>query len=361
MNNFRLNLWLKIPFFNLLLVGCIGVILRYKIAFSLPFIDQKYLLHAHSHFAFSGWLSQMLMAYIVQLLSSKNNALQLKRYTYVLTANLVCAYGMLVSFSIQGYGAVSIMFSSLSVLVSYVFAVFVWKDLNRLQVKSISHAWIKAALFFSAISSAGAFALGYMMTNNIMHQELYLAAVYFFLHFQYNGWFFFASMGLLLQYLVDNKTVIPAIISDNLFRIFFFAAFPAWFLSALWLPMPGILYIIVVAAAIAQVVGLLLLFAIWKNNKTLLAGTIRSPAQWLWILCGIAFTIKIILQCGSTIPSLNIVAYGFRPIGIGYLHLVLLGVLSLFLAGYYFVHNRERYTGLMKKGLVIFTAGIIAN
>ena len=194
-----------------------------------------------------------------------------------------------------------------------------------------------------------------------MHQELYLAAVYFFLHFQYNGWFFFASMGLLLQYLVDNKTVIPAIISDNLFRIFFFAAFPAWFLSALWLPMPGILYIIVVAAAIAQVVGLLLLFAIWKNNKTLLAGTIRSPAQWLWILCGIAFTIKIILQCGSTIPSLNIVAYGFRPIVIGYLHLVLLGVLSLFLAGYYFVNNRERYTGLMKKGLVIFTAGIIAN
>ena len=48
--------WLRISLFNLMLVAFLGMILRYKILFSLPFLDQKHLLHAHSHFAFSGWV-----------------------------------------------------------------------------------------------------------------------------------------------------------------------------------------------------------------------------------------------------------------------------------------------------------------
>ena len=63
--------WLRVAFFNLFLVACIGVILRYKIAFSLPFIDQKHLLHGHSHFAFSGWITHVLYVLLVIQLSYK--------------------------------------------------------------------------------------------------------------------------------------------------------------------------------------------------------------------------------------------------------------------------------------------------
>ena len=44
--------WFRIAVFNLLLA--FGVLLRYKIAYSLPFMQQKHMLHAHSHFAFTG-------------------------------------------------------------------------------------------------------------------------------------------------------------------------------------------------------------------------------------------------------------------------------------------------------------------
>src|SRR6478672_5297368 len=107
MKQFSLSAWMKIPFLNLLIVSFIGIILRYKIAFALPFVDQKFLLHAHSHFAFSGWLSQLLMAFIVQYLQNKKHDLNFKKYNVLLWINLISAYGMLFSFPFQGYGSVS--------------------------------------------------------------------------------------------------------------------------------------------------------------------------------------------------------------------------------------------------------------
>ncbi len=54
-----LRRWLQISFLNLLIVSLLGVTLRYKIAFSFPYLDQKHLLHGHSHFAFAGWVTQI--------------------------------------------------------------------------------------------------------------------------------------------------------------------------------------------------------------------------------------------------------------------------------------------------------------
>ena len=195
--SFFLRRWLSISFLNLLLVAILGVIMRYKIAFYLPFVEQKHLLHSHSHFAFSGWITQTLMVLLIHYLGCKNGPEVIKKYRWLLYANCITAYGMLVSFIIQGYVFFSISFSTLSIFVAYFFAVVYWKDLNKINEKRISHYWFKAALVFSVLSSIGAFSLAYMMANKILVQNWYLAAIYFFLHFQYNGWFFFACMGLL--------------------------------------------------------------------------------------------------------------------------------------------------------------------
>lgn len=361
MKQLSLHKWMKIPFLNLLIVSFIGAVLRYKIAFSLPFVDQKFLLHAHSHFAFSGWLTQLLMAFIIQYLQSKRPDLNFKRYKILLWINLVSAYGMLFSFPFQGYGNISITFSTLSVLNAYVFAVAVWKDLHRLSVKNISHHWFKAAVVFNVVSSLGAFGLGYLMANRIASQEWYLAAIYFFLHFQYNGWFFFAAMGLLLQWLTEKKLAPDNATSNKIFWLFFLAAVPAYFLSALWLPIPGWLYVLIVASAIAQLAGFILLLQHIRRIRMNMSGYLSTGARWLWILSCVALSIKLLLQAGSTIPALNIVAYGFRPIIIGYLHLVLLGVLSIFLVGYFIATTGIQYSGSFKKGLMLFIAGIIIN
>ena len=73
MKKLNLNHWIKISLFSLLVVALLGVLMRYKIAFELPFIAQKNIQHAHSHFAFAGWVTQLLMVLMVNYLSKKCN------------------------------------------------------------------------------------------------------------------------------------------------------------------------------------------------------------------------------------------------------------------------------------------------
>src|SRR5678810_726572 len=109
--NVSLRMWLKASFFSLLLVTLLGALMRYKIAYSLPFIDQRNILQAHSHFAFAGWLTQSLMSLLVNYLFERGDITAFRRYRIVLSANLITAYGMLLSFPFMGYAFLSIVFS----------------------------------------------------------------------------------------------------------------------------------------------------------------------------------------------------------------------------------------------------------
>lgn len=351
--------WIKISLINLMLVAIIGCILRYKIAFSIPFIDQKHLLHGHSHFAFTGWITQVLMALLVNHLSTQKKADQFHQYSWILYANLICAYGMLIGFSIQGYAFFSILFSTLSIMASWIFAIRYWKDLNGLPINNISSYWFKAALLFNAISSIGAFALAYMMANKIIHQNWYLLSVYFFLHFQYNGWFFFACMGLLMNYIVGFN--INHHILKKIFWLFAGACFPAYFLSALWLNLSIGNYIIVILAAIIQLIAWYYMAKILYQNRKELTKKVNIITKWVLALSSVALSIKFILQVCSTIPALSELAYGFRPIVIGYLHLILLGVITLFIIGYIMSLQIFSENILIIRGIRIFTLSVVLN
>lgn len=356
---FPLFRWLKISLINLLIVACLGVTLRYKILFSLPFVDQKHLLHGHSHFAFAGWITQALMALLVSYLAKQQGSIDLKKYNRLLYANLFSAYGMLIAFPIEGYGLFSIIFSTASIFVSYVFAFIYWRDLNRLKNRSATHAWFKAAVLFNALASLGAFALTIMMVNKVIHQNWYLAAEYFYLHFQYNGWFFFACMGLLTAFVSRNTASEDAL--RKIFRLFAFAVVPAYFLSALWMDIPVFIYILVIAAAIAQVIGWVWFINLLKKNWHLLQPKISTVSRYILACSAVALSAKLLLQLGSTIPSLSDLAFGFRPIVIGYLHLVLLGVISLFILGSMFSEDHFSTNKRSITGIFIFTAAVILN
>ena len=355
----RLFQWLRISFFNLLLVAVMGLVLRYKIAFSLPFVDQKFLLHAHSHFAFSGWITQVLMALFVAQLSRQNGIDMFPKYNWLLYANLLTAYGMLASFSFQGYGFLSILFSTLSIIVAWIFAIVYWKDINRLRVKDVSGHWFKAALIFNAISALGAFGLATMMANKIIHQSWYLAAIYFFLHFQYNGWFFFACIGLFMEKIVLLQP--GGKILKIIFWLFAAACIPAYFLSVLWLPISVWFYLVIIMSAVAQLLAWILLIWIILKQKKLLSAILTTVSKWLLILSAIALSVKLVLQLGSTVPSLSTLAYGYRPIVIAYLHLILLGVITLFLMGYIMAGKMLPVNRKVIVGITVFTSGIFLN
>ncbi len=350
--------WFSIAVFNLMLVAFVGVMLRYKIAYALPFVHQKHLLHAHSHFAFTGWVTQILMVLLaLRLYDEQQNVL--KKYAPVLYINLIAAYGMLFTFPFQGYGLYSISFSTLSIFTSYAFAIKYWRDMNRAKEKSPGDPWFKSALLFNVISSAGAFALAIMMATKTAHPDKYLASSYFFLHFQYNGWFFFACMGLLVHKLHTWKISLRG--NKTIFWLFALACVPAYFLSALWLPIPLWAYILVIIAVVFQLSGFVMMLRALKECFKQLNPLIVPLGKWLLGLSGIALTIKLLLQSGSIIPDLSKLAFGFRSIVIGYLHLVLLGVITLFILGYVVINQYLRINKAAVTGIAVFVAGIFFN
>ncbi|MEO6456300.1 MAG: hypothetical protein ABIN97_19645 [Ginsengibacter sp.] len=350
--------WIRIAFINLLIVALLGVIMRYKIAYYLPLIEQENFLHAHSHFAFSGWASQVLMILLWGFLSNYLPNDSLKKYKWILLANLLCAYGMLASFLWDGYGIMAILFSNLSIAVSYSFAIIFWVDLNKIKIKIISPYWFKAALLFNVLSSFGAFFLSYMITNKIHHPNWFLSSTYYYLHFQYNGWFLFACMGLLSEYLAS---ILSFSLQKIIFWLFALACIPAYFLSALWLPIPLWVYIAVVLAAAAELLGWILLLKTIMQDKTEFFKNLSTQTKGLLILSATALTIKLLLQLGSTIPFLSKLAFGFRPVVIGYLHLMFLGVVSLFIIGFCKMNKFIITARAGNTGIIIFVSGIILN
>jgi hypothetical protein len=354
-----LSKWMRVSFFSLLIVAFLGTVLRYKIAFPLPFINQQFLLHAHSHFAFSGWVTQALMALLVGYLEKQDDVTAFKRYRWILVSNLVTAYGMLFTFPFTGYAFPSIFFSTLSIFVSYFFAFFFWKDLNKLKQKTPADSWFKASLLFNVISSVGPFTLAYMMASKNVKQDIYLSSVYFYLHFQYNGWFLFACMGLLSfrlhKYGISNTAL------KRVYYLFASACVPAFLLSVLWLHIPAWAYALVVVACLLQLIGWILLVWLVRQNLQQLQSRFSAFAKQLVVLISIAFSVKLILQSVSVIPALSKLAFGFRPIVIGYLHLVLLGITSLFIITYTYTLVPEKLNSNVINGIKIFVAGIIIN
>ena len=371
--HFNSKFWLKFSLLNLLIVALIGLLMRYKIGFEFPFFDQKHLQHSHSHFAFSGWISHTLMVLIIVFLEKKKVLLQaqddnreknienrfFKKYSSILSANLICAYGMLVFFIIQGYGLFSIIFSTSSIIVSCVFAYYFVKDLKLISDDDLSKNWFKTALFFNVISSFGTFALAYMMISKNILQNEYLASIYYYLHFQYNGWFFFACMGLLFSFLQLKPS--ENSFFKRTFWLFFLSCIPAYFLSTLWWDLPIWIYLITVVAAFIQVYAWFRFLIIIIKTKREFLYNFPFFLRYILLFVAFALSIKFLLQLGSTIPVLSTLAFGFRPIVIAYLHLVLLAIISLFLLFYVYANHLIHFNRQIKIGVITFSIGVLLN
>ena len=355
---FKLQFWLKFSLINLCIVAFVGVVMRYKIGFEFPFLNQKNLQHSHSHFAFAGWVTHTLMVLMIYFLKSKVLEFDTKKYKVILIANLIMSYGMLISFVIQGYAFFSITFSTLSILVSYFFAFNYYKDLKKISVPGVAVRWFNASLLFLVLSSIGTFSLAYMMATKTMTEQPYLASIYYYLHFQYNGWFFFVCMGLLYDFLNLNR---QKTFYTTSFYIFALTCIPTYLLSVLWLKLPLWLLIFTAICALLQVYAWLRLLAIIIKGRLYNS---QSFSIWLNIilyLIGFSLTVKLFLQLASTIPALSTLTQSFRPIVIAYLHLVLLAVISLFLLYYIYANKFFKFSKAACASLVIFTIAVFLN
>lgn len=353
------SFWLKFSIFNFLIVALLGVTMRYKILYSMPFLDQKHLQEAHSHFAFYAWITTAIYVLILNYLSKINSAINLKKYEKLIIINLIASFSMLGTFIYGGYFWASIAGSTTALLCSFAFFFFFIRDSNKIQ--DTSKIWFLAGLFFAVISSVGVFNLGFMMMSKTATQDLYLASEYYYLHFQYNGFFIFSCIGFLLFSMKQAGSAISEKQNKLIFWLLFFGCVIGYGLSVLWMKMPVYIFAVIVVATIGQTIGAVMLYLFVKKNWTNLVLKWSKMHRFVLMYAGFAFAVKIALQLGSNIPALNQFAFGFRNVVIAYLHLVLLMCIATFLVNQILATNYFTITKKLLLGVKLLLLGIFLN
>ncbi|MDO4224561.1 MAG: hypothetical protein Q4C75_01540 [Bergeyella zoohelcum] len=351
--------WLRLSVFNFLLVAVLGVLMRYKIAFSLPFVEQKNVQEAHSHFAFYGWITQIIYAFVLLYLKRNLPNHNLSKYFTLMKTNLLASYLMLIAFLYSGYFWASILASAVALLVSFVFSFYLWKDLRS--SKDLVRYWFLGGFFFAVISSFGVFALSYMKIFGNITQDWYLASTYYYLHFQYNGFFMLMAIGLLLDTFRRMGAEIDARQNQLIFWLSFLGCLVGYGLSVLWMKIPVWLFIIIVLATLSQTFAAFRLLGFVRRNFPKIAPQLLPVQKLLLGVSGFAFVVKILLQLGSNIPEISQFAFGFRNVVIAYLHLVLLMCLSVFFLFQFFYEKVFVVTKFVIIGVKTLVLGILLN
>jgi hypothetical protein len=354
------NLWITLSLLNLCIVALLGMTLRTKLLFPLRSIDFKNFLSAHSHFAFGGWITLVLMIlYIENLLTAGQK--QKRIYQWILGGIEINSLGMACTFPFQGYAPLSIIFSTLFIFFTYGFTWVFIKDLRKIKIQRPVKLLSIAALTSLVISSIGPFTLAYILATKTGNAILYRDSIYTYLHFQYNGFFTLSVFALFFNRLIikiDDSTKEKLRQFASLLCL---SIIPALFLSLLWHAFN--IYIRTLAiVGCALTLLTLISFLRFALNKKIYSVYTFTLARTLLMLSMVSFIIKMTLQMGTVIPALGNAVFGYRPIIIGFLHLVFLGLVTFYILSDFLsmeIFSTEKR--ISRTAIVFFTTAIIFN
>lgn len=319
--------WIICCFLNFLVAAVMGLLMRFSFLFPLKSINYIYLLHAHSHVAMLGWVYLMIYVLVVHFFIPKDKS-QKQIYNQLFWITEFSVIGMMISFPIQGYALFSIVFSTLHILLSYVFCWLVWRDCsnNRICDKRL----LQTAILFMLFSTFGVWCLGPTINMLGKHSSFYQIAIQFFLHFQFNGWFLFAVLALFLKQF-KNK------IAVNEFRIFstlliiatlLTVAFPvSWYIKS------SILNAINTVGVLLQLVSFVYFYRMLKPQINQFKTNLDATTKLVYSLGLWSLFLKIGIQLMLVIPDLAEVSHQIRNWVIGFIHLTTLGIITGFLLG----------------------------
>lgn len=317
--------WLiKMPFIFLLMGATIGLLLRFHFVDPQGWLIYPYWLHAHSHVMFLGWILDVLcLAFITSHISVSRQG----RYVVLLWVVQALVVGMLISFPLQGYGVISIGLSTIHTAAIILFSVWFFRD-RQPGPFDLSYWFARLALIFFAIASLGPLTLGPLMASGYGYTQWYYFAVYFYLHFQYNGTFTFGVLSVLLFMARQSGVSLDQRAIKRGGLILFISVFPTYLLSALWAKPPLILNVIGFLGVILQILATIQMFrGSWGASKPPL-NSLSKPVRGLLMVSVLALVMKNVLQLASSFPVVAELAAGRRSFIVAYLHLVLLGMIS---------------------------------
>lgn len=350
------TIW-RTAFLFLVISGAIGALMRLQVYQSVLKVNYQYLLHTHSHVVLLGWVFNALMAAVHYILFRNEGS---RKYFRLFIFFQVSVLGMLLSFPIQGYAAVSITFSTLHIVLSYVWVVWTWKR-SRVLSKTVG-GFVRWGLFYLCLSTLGPFSLGPIIATGSAGSDWYYMAIYFYLHFFYNGAVIFILFGMLFWFLDNLKIKYNETLSVNVLRLMNISCMLGVLLSALWMKPHGWVYGV---AAIGGIVQILVLIPLVKVIKPLVRQrliAVPRSARVLLMVVSLAFILKLGLQAISAFPAIADMAKQVRYYTIGYLHLVFLGLVSPFLWAWFNLTGLYRLDNTLKRtGLAVFLTGFVVS
>ncbi|PCH76778.1 MAG: hypothetical protein COB98_05290 [Flavobacteriaceae bacterium] len=336
-----------------------GLLLRLQVVKPIFQFDYNNVLQSHSHVAFLGWgfLSTLIVMQYV-FLTTEQRAKKVYCITYWIM--FTCIALMLASFVLSGYHLFSIILLTVFGLTSYVFCYEMIKDLKNDTKHLISSKFAKASIYYYVLSSLATWFVAFVVLTQ-GKTDLYYNAIYFYLHFLYNGFFVFALFGVFFKMLRKKSMIISQRRIKHFYYYTNIACIPAYALSVLWSDVHISLNIIGGIAAVIQLIGLLYLMVIIK--QTFIRYSLSNYSRILLMTVMVSYGLKLVAQFLSSFPYFVTKTIELKPyLLIGYLHMVTIGFISFFLLtlivelrGFYFKPLFPKF------GLSLFLAGFFST
>jgi len=346
--------WMRWAFGFFFIASLLGLLMRAFTVVEVPLVEYLYILHAHSHVALLGWGFMMLIGGIV--FSLYNREEQVKVFGWLFILAIISVLGMLFSFPVQGYGAVSIGFSTLHIFVSYGFAYKILLRIHQLE-KTTGTKLIRLAIIFMLISTVGLWALGPIISQLGRMHELYFMSIQWFLHFQLNGWFVLGVLGLVVLYYESQGHTLQLpewkLYLLALSVVLTYALAVTWAEPSVWAFQVNGVAVILQLLAYSWFV--LPLFKLLDKLILSLAGS------WLLRAALTSLVLKGLLQALLVLPQIAVMSYTIRMYVIGFLHLVLLGIMSLGLGSLAVAKGWIPDTRLTRAGWLSLFAGFVLS
>lgn len=309
-----------------LLAALFGGVLRLLYLVEIPGLDYKNLLHAHSHLALLGWGFTALSGGLLFLLLGQSGSW--RYYGRLLALQVVAGLGMAIFYSYQGYGPISIFFSTLHLLAAYGFAYRFLRDSRRLP-KGTSRRLAQWSIYWMLLSTVGLLAVGPIGATLGKLHPLYHASIQFFLHFQFNGWFTYAVLALLIHHFARRGQ--PIELKPAVFWVLQLSLLLTYALSITWSTPETILFYLNSAGVILQALAFgFILVPLLRAHRRVARRDIASVLLWVGLF---SLVLKIAAQTAVAIPAIAEISYTIRNLVIGFIHLTMLGFISLTLLG----------------------------
>lgn len=348
---FRQN-WIRWAFGFFFLAVCLGLVMRSFHVVEIPYFEYRNILNTHSHLALLGWGYLMLVGGMVfGLVKEKDH---LKDYKLLFLGTVIALIGMLLSFPFQGYGAVSISFSTLHVLLSYGFA---YKLLQVIESREKTPATrlIRLSIWFMVISTFGLWSLGPVSATLGRMHELYFMAIQWFLHFQLNGWFVLGVLGLILLYFEEKGFKINWSAYQE--WVLVISVVLTFMLAVTWAePQPIFFQINGLAVMIQLVAYFWILKSVFSLVKT---DQFLGFARLLLLLALASLVAKAVLQGLLIFPSIAVISYSIRMYVIGFLHLVLLGAMTMGVSAVAIARGWISEQPISRPGWILLISGFV--